>query len=71
MNAFEEIVIVGAASGGLLVGMVAQDLLAMGPLDLVFGRLIPELCEAEDSIVILALKFAREKKEKVHVSNRG
>jgi hypothetical protein len=56
LNALEEaVVFVALTGGGLLVGMVAEDLLAVGALDLFGGSLVTVLAETEDGVVILAL----------------
>ena len=51
----EAVVFVALAGSGLLVGMVAEDLLAVGALDLFRGSLVAVLAETEDGVVILAL----------------
>lgn len=51
----EAVIFVALAGSGLLVGMVAEDLLAVGALDLFGGSLVAVLAEAEDGVVILAL----------------
>lgn len=51
----EAVVFVALAGSGLLVGMVAEDLLAVGALDLFGGSLVAVLAETEDGVVILAL----------------
>lgn len=56
LNTLEEaVVFVALAGSGLLVGMVAEDLLAVGALDLFGGSLVAVLAETEDGVVILAL----------------
>jgi hypothetical protein len=56
LNALEEaVVFVGLAGSSFLVGMVAEDLLAVGALDLFGGSLVAVLAETEDGVVILAL----------------
>lgn len=59
LDALEEVIVISAAGGGLLVGVVLQDLLAVGALDLVFGGLPPELGDTENLVVVLALSGAR------------
>ena len=58
LDALEEVVVISAAGGGLLVGVVLQDLLAVGALDLILGGLPPELGNAENLVVVLALNGA-------------
>lgn len=55
LDALEELVVLGAALGGLLVGVVLEDLLAVGLLDLVFGGLVAVLGQAENLVVVLGL----------------
>lgn len=55
LDALEELVVLGAALGGLLVGVVLEDLLAVGLLDLVLGGLVTVLGQAEYLVVILGL----------------
>jgi hypothetical protein len=55
LNTLEEAVILSASCSCLLVWMMAQDLLSVGALDLLFRGLIAVLREAENSIMILAL----------------
>lgn len=55
LDAFEEGVVFGGASSGFLVGVVAQDLFAVGAADLVFGCFVAEAREAEDGVVVLIL----------------
>jgi hypothetical protein len=55
LDALEEVVVLGSARGGLLVGVVLQDLLAVGTLDLVLGGLVAVLGETEDFVVVLLL----------------
>lgn len=59
LDALEEVVVISAAGGGLLVGVVLQDLLAVGALDLVFSGLPPELGNSENLVVVLALSDER------------
>ncbi len=56
LNAFEERIVFGTAGSGFLVGMVAEDFLAVGALDLVFRRSIAVFAEAENGVMILALR---------------
>lgn len=55
LDALEEVVVVAGAAGGLLVGVVLEDLLAVGALDLVLGGLVTVLGDTQDGIVILLL----------------
>ena len=55
LDALEEGVVLGGAGGGLLVWVVAEDLLAVGALDLLLGGLVAVLGEAENGVVILLL----------------
>ena len=55
MNALEEIVVVDAAGGRPLVGVVLEDLLTVSPLDLLLGGFVAILGEAENLVVILSL----------------
>lgn len=57
LDALEEVVVVGTAGSSLLVGVVLEDLLAVGALDLLLGRLVPVARKTENLIVILALKL--------------
>lgn len=56
LDALEEVVILDTTGGGLLVGVVLQDLLAVGPLNLVLSGLVAVLGEAKDFVVILRLQ---------------
>ena len=56
LDTLEELVIVDTALGGLLVGVVLEDLLAVGLLDLVLGGLVAVLGEAENLVVVLGLQ---------------
>jgi hypothetical protein len=56
LDAFEEIVVFGFSRCGLFVGVVAQDLLAVGTLDLFGSCAVAVFAEAEDGVVILALE---------------
>ena len=55
LDTFEETVIFGVPSCSLLVGVMAEDLLAVGALDLIFRSTVAVFGEAEDSIMILSL----------------
>jgi hypothetical protein len=55
LDALEEVVVVADAAGGLLVGVVLEDLLAVGALDLLLGGLVTVLGDTQDGIVILFL----------------
>ena len=55
LDALEEIVVLGAAGGRLLIGVVLEHLLAMGALDLLLGRLEAVLGKTENLVVVLAL----------------
>jgi hypothetical protein len=56
LDAFEEVVIVGGTGSSLLVRMMLEDLFAVGTFDLVFSSFVAVLGEAEDGVMILALK---------------
>lgn len=56
LDALEELVVLGGAGGGLLVGVVLEDLLAVGLLDLVLGGLVAVLGQAENLVVVLGLQ---------------
>lgn len=43
LDTLEEAVVLGATSGGLLIRMMAENLLAVGTLDLLFGSLVSML----------------------------
>lgn len=58
LDTLEELVVLGAALSGLLIGMVLEDLLAVSLLDLVLGSLPSVLGEAENLVVILGLDYA-------------
>lgn len=53
LDALEELIVLFQSQSGLLVGVMLQDLLSVGPLDLVFCSLPSELLQAENSVVIL------------------
>ena len=55
LDAFEEGIVFGAASGCLLVGMVAEDLFTVGTLDLVFRSTVAVFGKTKDSVMILTL----------------
>lgn len=55
LDALEEVVILSAAGGSLLIGVVLEDLLAVGTLDLVLGSAEAVLGETQNSVVILLL----------------
>lgn len=61
LDALEEVVIVGPANSGLLIGVVLEDLLAVGALDLFLGGLPAVLRNTENGVVVLLL-FAGENK---------
>ena len=60
LDAFEEGIVFGGAGRGFLVGVVAEDLLAVGTLDLGFGGPPAVFGEAEDCVVVLSLLTVRE-----------
>lgn len=55
MDAFEEGVVFGGAAGGFLVGVMFEDLFAVGFFDLFIGGFVAVLGEAEDGVVVLVL----------------
>jgi len=55
LDALEKAVVLGAAGCGFLVWVVAEDFLAVGALDLIFGSAVAILGEAEDGVVVLSL----------------
>lgn len=55
LDALKEVVVFVAAGGGALVGVVLEDLAAVGLLDLLLGGLPAVLCYAENGVVVLAL----------------
>lgn len=55
LDTLEELVVVLAAVGSLLIGVVLEDLLAVGLLDLVLTGLVAVLGEAENLVVVLGL----------------
>jgi len=56
LDALEEVVVVGAAGSGLLIGVVLEDLLAVGTLDLLLSGSPPVLGDTENLVVILSLE---------------
>lgn len=56
LDALEEVVVLVTASSGSLVGVVLEDLSAVGLLDLLLGGLPAVLCYAENGVVVLALR---------------
>ena len=57
MNAFEEAVVLSAACGCTLVGMVTKNFLAVSALYLVFGSFVAVFGETKNGIVILTLSM--------------
>lgn len=55
LDALEEVIILGTAGGGLLVGVMLEDLLAVSTLDLLLGSLVAVLGDTKDLVVILGL----------------
>jgi hypothetical protein len=55
LDTLEELIVLGAALGSLLVGVVLEDLLAMSLLDLVLSSLPAVFRNTEDLVVILSL----------------
>lgn len=55
LDTLEELIILGAALGGLLIGMVLEDLLAVGLLDLILSGLESVLGKAKNLVVVLSL----------------
>lgn len=55
LDALEELVVLGLAGGGLLIGVVLQDLLAVGLFNLLLGGSPAVLGDAEDLVVVLGL----------------
>lgn len=55
LDALEEAVILGGASSSLLIWVMAENLLAVGALDLVLGSLVAVLGESKNGVVILLL----------------
>ena len=55
LDTLEKAVIFGASSGGLLIGVMTENLLAVCTLNLLFGSLVAVFGKTEDCIMILAL----------------
>ena len=55
LDALEEAIVLGTAGGRLLVGMMLEDLLAVGALDLVLGGLVAIPGETEYLVMVLRL----------------
>lgn len=55
LDALEEVVVLGTAGGSLLVGVVLEDLLAVGTLNLVLSSPEAVLGKTQNSVVILLL----------------
>lgn len=55
LDTLEELVVLGAALGSLLIRMVLQHLLAVGLLDLVLTGLVAVLGQTENLVVVLGL----------------
>ena len=55
LDAFEKGVVFGVAGRCFLVRVVAEDLLSVGTLDLVFCSLVAVLGQAEDRVMVLSL----------------
>lgn len=55
LDALEELVVLGAARGGLLIRVVLEDLLAVGFLNLLLRGLVAVLGDTKDLVVILGL----------------
>jgi hypothetical protein len=53
----EAVIFVRGSRSGLLVGMVAEDLLAVGTLDLLRSSAVAVFAETKDGIVILSLLY--------------
>jgi hypothetical protein len=60
LDAFEEGVVVHTASCSFLIGMVTENLLTVGTLDLLLSGLVAILGETENCVVILVLFVALE-----------
>jgi hypothetical protein len=67
LNTLEELIVVDTTLGGLLIGVVLKDLLAVGLLDLVFSSPPAVLRKTENLVVILGLVT---KKKNVNKSTR-
>lgn len=55
LDALEERIVLIASRGSLFVGMMTEDLLAVGALDLFLGRSVSVLRQTKNSVVILLL----------------
>lgn len=55
LDTFEEAIIFGATSRSFLIGMMAEDLLAMGALNLLLGSLEAIFREPKNCVMILTL----------------
>jgi hypothetical protein len=55
LDALEELVVLSSTSCGLLVGMMFEDLLAVGSLDLILGCAVSVPGDSKNSVVILSL----------------
>lgn len=60
LDAFEEGIVFRGAGRGFLVGVVAEDLFAVGALDLGFGGPPAVFGEAQDCVVVLSLLTVRK-----------
>jgi hypothetical protein len=58
LDTLEELIVLGTALSGLLIGVVLEDLLAVSLLDLVLSGLPSVLGEAENLVVVLGLDYA-------------
>lgn len=58
LDAFEEGVVFGRASGCAFVWVVTEDLLAVGALDLGIGGAVAVFGEAQDGVVVLSLEWS-------------
>lgn len=56
LDALEKLIALVATGGGLLIGMMLENLLAVGALDLVLGGTVSQTGYAENSVVILRLR---------------
>lgn len=55
LDTLEELVVIGTSLCGLLIGVVLEDLLTVGLLDLFLGSLVAVLGQAKNLVVILGL----------------
>lgn len=55
LDTFKELVVLSATLGSLLVGVVLEDLLAVGLLDLVLSSLVTVLGDTKNLVVVLSL----------------